>query len=291
MITAIYAILVMVGLGVIFGMFISFANKKWSVEVDPRIHEVDEILPKGQCGSCGYPGCMAYAEAVVTNPDVPVNLCAPGKEAVAKKVAEITGKKAEALETKIAFVRCSGTYEKAVRTGLYKGVRDCVSANIIVGGDKGCTYGCLGYGTCVKVCMFDALHMSPEGIPVVNPDKCTGCGKCATVCPRTIITLVSPDIKVKVNCNSHDKGAVVRKICKAGCIGCGMCSKDCPYGAIVIENFLATVDSKICLEKCSDPVCLKRCPTKVIRPAIWGTVPGFEVREEQKQETKEEAKV
>ena len=156
-------------------------------------------------------------------------------------------------------------------------MRDCVSANILVGGDKGCTYGCLGYGTCVKVCMFDALQMSPEGIPVVNPDKCTGCGKCATLCPRAIITLISPDIMVKVNCNSRDKGAVVRKLCKAGCIGCGMCAKECPYGAIVIDNFLATVDSKICLEKCSDPVCLSKCPTKVIRPAIFGVVPGFEV--------------
>jgi len=272
----------MVGLGLFFGLFISFANKKWAVEVDPRIHEVEDILPKGQCGGCGYPGCLAYAEAVVTNADVLPNLCAPGGDKVAQMVAEITGKKAEVLEKKIAFVRCSGTYGKAIRTGLYKGVKDCVSANLLVGGDKGCTYGCLGYGTCVKVCMFDALHMSPEGIPVVNPDKCTGCGKCATVCPRGIITLVKPEIMVKVNCNSHDKGAVVRKHCQAGCIGCGMCAKQCPYGAIVIDNFLAIVDHTICLEKCSDPVCMTKCPTKVLRPAIWGTVPGFEVQEEEK---------
>lgn len=277
---AIYAIVVMVGLGLIFGLFISFANKKWSVEVDPRIHEVDEILPKGQCGSCGYPGCMAYAEAVVMNPDVPANLCAPGKDAVAKKVAEITGKKAEAMEPKIAFVRCAGTYEKAIRTAVYKGISDCVSANMLAGGNKGCMYGCLGYGTCVKVCMFDALRMSPEGIPVVNPDKCTGCGKCTTVCPRAIITLTSPEIMVKVNCRSKDKGPFVRKNCKAGCIGCGICAKECPYGAIKVENFLATVDGSICREKCSDPVCLAKCPTKAIRPAIWGVVPGKEVAEE-----------
>lgn len=277
---AIASVLVMIGLGLFFGFFISFANRKWAVEVDPRIHEVDEVLPKGQCGSCGYPGCMAYAEAVVTNPNVPPNLCTPGKDAVAKQVAEITGKKADAVETVIAFVRCAGTYGKAIRTGVYKGVKDCVSANILVGGDKGCTYGCLGYGTCVKVCMFDAIRMSPEGIPVVNPDKCTGCGKCVTVCPRTIITLTKPGIMVKVNCNSRDKGAIVRKHCQAGCIGCGMCAKQCPYGAIVIDNFLAIVDSSICLEKCSEAVCLTKCPTKVIRPAIWGTVPGFEVKEE-----------
>lgn len=277
---AIYAILVMIGLGLFFGLFISFANKKWAVETDPRIHEVEDVLPKGQCGSCGYPGCLAYAEAVVMNPDVPTNLCTPGKAAVAQKVAEITGKKAESLETKIAFVRCAGTYEKAVRTSLYKGISDCVSANLLQGGDKGCTYGCLGYGTCVKVCMFDAMRMSREGIPVVNPDKCTGCGKCTTVCPRAIITLVSPDIMVKVNCNSKDKGPVVRKNCKAGCIGCGICAKACPYQAIVIDNFLAVVDHKICLEKCSDPVCLTKCPTKAIRPAIFGVVPGSEVEVE-----------
>lgn len=273
---AIYAVFVMIGLGLFFGLFISFANKKWAVEIDPRIHEVEDVLPKGQCGGCGYPGCLAYAEAVVLNPEVPPNLCAPGKDAVAQKVAEITGKKAEVLEAKIAFVRCAGTYEKAVRTSLYKGISDCVSANLLQGGDKGCTYGCLGYGTCVKVCIFDALHMSPEGIPVVNPDKCTGCGKCTTVCPRGIITLVSPDIMVKVNCNSKDKGPVVRKNCKAGCIGCGLCAKACPYQAIKVDNFLAVVDHKICLEKCSDPVCLAKCPTKAIRPAIFGVVPGYE---------------
>ncbi len=281
MITAIYAVLAMVGLGLFFGLFISFANKKWAVEVDPRIHEVDEILPKGQCGSCGYPGCMAYAEAVVMNPDVPANLCAPGKDAVAKKVAEITGKKAEAMEPKIAHVRCAGSYEKAVRTAIYKGISDCVSANMLVGGNKGCTYGCLGYGTCVKVCMFDAMRMSPDGIPVVNADKCTGCGKCASVCPRAIINLVKPGIMVKVNCNSRDKGPFVRKNCKIGCIGCGICAKECPYGAIKVDNFLAVVDGSVCLEKCSDPVCLAKCPTKAIRPAIWGTVPGKEVAEAQ----------
>ena len=281
MITAIYAVLAMVGLGLFFGFFISFANKKWAVEIDPRIHEVEDALPKGQCGACGYPGCMAYAEAVVLNPDVPTNLCAPGKAAVAQRVAEITGKIAGAMEPKIAHVRCAGTYEKAIRTAIYKGISDCVSANLLVGGNKGCTYGCLGYGTCVKVCMFDAMKMSPEGIPVINPDKCTGCGKCATVCPRSIITLVSPDVMVKVNCNSKDKGAFVRKNCKIGCIGCGICAKECPYGAIKVENFLAIVDSSICKEKCSDPVCLVKCPTRAIRSAIWGTVPGKEVAEAQ----------
>jgi Fe-S-cluster-containing hydrogenase component 2 len=119
--------------------------------------------------------------------------------------------------------------------------------------------------------------MTDEGIPVVNPDKCTGCGKCATVCPRNIITLVDPEIMVKVNCNSRDKGPIVRKNCKAGCIGCGLCAKECPYGAIKVENFLAVVDSSICMEKCSDPVCLAKCPTKAIRPAIWGILPGTEV--------------
>jgi RnfABCDGE-type electron transport complex B subunit len=277
---AIYIILVMGGLGLLFGLLLSVANRKFAVEVDPRIHEVEDVLPKGQCGACGYPGCLGYAEAVVTNPDVPTNLCIPGKEAVAKKVAEITGKKPDAVEAKIAHIRCAGSYEKAERTYIYKGISDCLSANILQGGNKGCTYGCLGYGTCVKACMFGAMHMSPEGLPVVNPEKCTGCGKCATLCPRAVITFVSPDVMVKVNCNSHDKGAVVRKICKAGCIGCGMCAKQCPYQAITMDNFLAVVDHSICMEKCNDPVCLAKCPTKSIRPAIWGVVPGTEVAAE-----------
>ncbi|MDD3653361.1 MAG: Fe-S cluster domain-containing protein [Desulfotomaculaceae bacterium] len=265
---AIMALLVMVLTGLIFGLVLAFANKKFAVEVNPLIHLVEDVLPKGQCGSCGYAGCMAYAEAVVLNPDVPPNLCIPGKEAVAKMVGELTGKTAAAVEPRIAHVRCSGSVENAVTKYQYAGVQDCVAANLLQGGQKSCQYGCLGFGTCVKNCPFGALTMGPNGLPHVDPDKCTGCGKCETVCPKGVITMQPIGAKVSVNCNSKDRGAVAKKNCSVACIGCGLCKKNCQYGAITLVNNLAVVDYKICMDKCDNPTCFAKCPTGAIGLAV-----------------------
>lgn len=266
----------MVGLGLTFGLLLAIANNKLLVEVDPRVYEIDDILPKGQCGACGFAGCLGYADAVVKNPDIPTNLCAPGKEPVAKKIAEITGKTVAAVNAKVASVQCAGTFEKAVQNYEYEGIHGCVSANLLQGGNKSCKYGCLGFGTCVKACPFKAMKMSPEGLPIINPEKCTGCGKCVTACPRKVIELIEPESMVRVNCRSLDKGAVSRQLCKVSCIGCGLCAKNCMHEAIVMENNIAVVDKQICSRECYDPTCLAKCPTKAIRPVILGILPGTE---------------
>jgi electron transport complex protein RnfB len=268
--TAILIFITMAVTGLIFGFLLAFANKKLVVETDPRIHEVDEVLPKGQCGACGFPGCMGYAEAVVTNPDVPPNLCIPGKAETAKKVAELTGKNPQPVDQRIAIVKCGGTNEKSVQFFEYKGIQGCVSANLLQGGHKKCKAGCLGFGTCVKGCHFGAMRMSSGGLPIINPDKCTGCGKCQQLCPRNVIELIPLDSKVRINCNSQDKGSVSRQNCEVSCIGCRLCEKLCTHQAIKVENNLASVDKSICIEKCSDPVCLAKCPTQAIRPVVFG---------------------
>lgn len=268
--TAILVIVVLGATGLLFGFVISFANKKFSMETNPLVHMVDDALPKGQCGGCGYAGCLAYAEAVVNNPDVPPNLCTPGKDAVAKRVAELTAKVSQTVESRIAHVRCSGTTGKSIYKYRYEGISDCIAAGLIQGGPKFCPYGCLGFGTCKKHCAYDAILLREDGLAMIDPEKCTGCGKCAEVCPKGVITMVKPKAPVLVNCNSKDKGAVVRKICAAGCLGCGICSKDCPHGAIQMLENLPVIDAIVCLEKCQDPVCIKRCPTKVLR-----ITPGF----------------
>lgn len=273
---AIIIITILTGLGLLFGFILAYANKKLAIEVNPLIHVVEDVLPKGQCGACGYAGCMAYAEAVVTNPDVEPNLCIPGKEAVAKAVAELTGKKAAAVEPRIAQVKCAGSNAKAVRAFEYQGVEDCTAANLLYGGAKSCKYGCLGLGTCVKNCPFDAMTMSADGLPVIDPEKCTGCGKCETVCPKKVIAMIPIGARVRVNCNSKDKGPVARKACSAACIGCSLCVRECPHGGVKLENNVAVVDAHVCIEKCTDAKCLAKCPTKAIRPAILGVVPGAE---------------
>jgi len=265
---AIAVLIVMTIVGLVFGLILAFANKKFSIEINPLIHIVEDILPKGQCGACGFAGCMAYAEAVVMNDEVPPNLCVPGKAAVAKLVAELTGKAAAEVEPKVAFVHCAGSTDKAKKAYEYKGVQDCVAASLLQGGPKGCQYGCLGFGTCVKNCPFDAMTMGDNGLPIIDEEKCTGCGVCKSVCPKKVIDLVPPGIHVAINCNSKDKGAVARKLCTIACIGCGICVKNCSHGAIKVENNLAVVDSKICMSECNETTCTAKCPTGAIKAYI-----------------------
>ena len=255
---AIMVIIVMGIVGIIFGLVLAFANKKFAVELNPLIHIVEDSLPKGQCGACGYAGCQAYAEAVVLNPDVPPNLCIPGKEVVANLVAELTGKTAPAIEPRVAHIKCGGVNGKAVIRYNYQGVEDCIAANLLQGGPKGCQHGCLGFGTCVKNCPFDAITLREDGLPLINREKCTGCGKCETICPKLVIQMVPLDAHVLVNCNSKDKGGVARKNCSVACIGCGICAKECPHGAVKVENNLATVNTQICFQNINFPAFFSR---------------------------------
>jgi len=264
--TAIMVVLVMTGVGLIFGLILAFANKAFAIEVNPLIEIVEEALPKGQCGACGYAGCAAYAEAVVLDPDVPPNLCIPGKKPVADEVAEITGKKSAEVEPQVAQIRCNSGIAESTKKYNYVGIEDCIAASLVQGGPKGCQYGCMGFGTCAVNCPFDALSMGENGLPIVDQKKCTGCGKCASVCPKHVIAMAPIGEPVSVLCNSKDKGAAAKKVCSVACIGCGACKKSCPYDAITVENNLAVVDGKICLEKCDNPICLEKCPTGAIVP-------------------------
>lgn len=273
---AVMVVIVMGFAGLTFGFILSYVNKKFSVEINPLIHIVEDVLPKGQCGACGYAGCQAYAEAVVVDPEVAPNLCVPGKAQVAKIVAELTGKTAAQVVPRVAQVKCAGTQAKATKSYDYKGIEDCAAASLLLGGPKGCKHGCIGFGTCVKNCPFDAMTMSPEGLPIIDLDKCTGCAKCEAVCPKSVIHMVPVGSHVRVNCNSKDKGPTAKKLCSAACIGCGLCGKNCSHGAIKIENNVAIVDSNICIKECNDATCMAKCPTGAIRPAIGGLAPGTE---------------
>ncbi len=223
-VTAGWGLFVFALFGLLCGIALAYAAKRFAVQVDPKIEAVRECLPGANCGACGYAGCESYAEAVVTEPDVPVNKCAPGKGAVAEKVAEITGKAAADTGDLISVLRCSRNEGGVQRKHSYVGFDTCAGANIAFGGPWECDFACIGYGDCEAACPFHAIHME-DGMPVIDPDECTGCGVCISLCPKGVLQLVPKSAPVYVPCSTKDKGKDVTNVCSAGCIHCMACTR------------------------------------------------------------------
>lgn len=267
--TVIYSVLVLGILGAVFGLVLAFAAKKFAVEVDERQEAIMGVLPGANCGGCGFPGCNGYAAAVVAG-KAPVNACAAGGAAVATQVAEIMGVSAGESVKKIAQVYCTGGGCDHLKYD-YVGIQDCLAASRVLGGGAlSCKYGCLGLGTCVSVCPFDAIHIV-DGVAKVDDEKCVACGKCVAICPRHIIELTPRKTKkyVAIPCSSKDKGPDTRNNCKDGCIACGICVKACPKEAITIVDNRARIDYDKCIG-CG--ICAQKCPRKLI--TVDGVVPA-----------------
>jgi len=256
----IYPALSIGGMGLIFGVVLGYANKKFHVPVDPKIPLVREALPSANCGACGYAGCDAYATAVVEG-DAALNLCTVGGSSTSEKIGEIMGVSVETSDRMVAFVKCKGTCSVAKEKYVYDGIKDCRQAVIAPGGgSKACSDGCLGYASCVRACEFNALHII-DGVAVVYKDNCVACEACVKVCPKDLIEMVPASQEVLIECNSKSKGKSVKDNCEVGCIACTMCVRACPVQAITMVNNLATID----FEKCTNcGLCATKCPTKVI---------------------------
>lgn len=261
--TIIYSLLLALGLGLFFGLFLVFAFKKLAVHEDPRVELILETLPGANCGACGYPGCAAYAEALALGKDSNPGKCAPGGQEVANKVAHLLGLDAVSVTKIVAKVMCNGSKENAVRRAEYNGIESCRVAEFTLKGDKGCVYGCLGLGDCVRACKFGAMYMGEDGLPHIIEEKCTACGKCVEACPRNIIELVPVDRKVFVFCKSLDRGPVAKSYCKVACIACGLCVKNAPEGSMKLENNLAIILDPKAVDEVAEKV-TSVCPTGAI---------------------------
>ncbi len=248
--------------GLVFGVLLGIASKVFKVKVDKRIEAVKEALPGANCGACGHMGCSAFAEAIVNDKEAP-NKCLVATEDTVSKIGEILGENVENKNpVKMrAQVMCSGTRDLAKSKFQYDGLMDCVSVSRIGGGDKECPYGCVGYGTCVKVCPFGAIKVE-NGVAVVEYEKCVGCGLCVNACPKHIIHLVPFESQYWVGCSSRDNGKMVRSYCQIGCVSCGICEKNCPTDAIKVVNGLAEINYDKCIQ-CG--TCFEKCP----RSTIW----------------------
>lgn len=255
----IYPILAIGGLGLVFGLGLGIASKKFAVPVDERVNSIKDNLPGANCGGCGFAGCEAFAKAVVSGTSKPDG-CPVCNEIQVEAIAKVMGVTAQKEQKKIAIVRCKGNKSDAVNRYEYEGIENCQDAHLINGGPKKCSYGCLGFGSCARHCNFDAIQIR-DGLAVVDKGKCKACGSCVTACPRHIIYIGEYDTSYHVDCNSEDKGKEVKTSCKVGCIGCGICVKQCEEKAIYLINNRAEIQTRKCI-RCGK--CQTKCPTKAI---------------------------
>lgn len=257
------AVLIIAALGAGAALALAIADKYLAVKEDPRIGLVTAALPGANCGGCGFAGCGDYARALVDGRAAP-GACTAADAAVAGEIGKILGVAAEATEKRVALVKCCGTRSEAVRVGDYNGLADCAAAAATAGGDKGCRFGCLGYGACAHVCPQNAIQIA-DGLATVDKRLCVGCGKCVAACPRKLIALVPAKATIHVLCNNPLRGPEVNKVCGVGCMGCHLCEKNSggkEAGHFTFDRFLAQINYA---NPPTDAVLVDKCPRKCIR--------------------------
>lgn len=250
---------IVAAIGLVASIILVIAARFMAVKVDERVTQVRAVLPGANCGACGFAGCDEYAEKLV-NDGVKSNLCIPGGGEVAKQVSEVLGVAFEEVQELRAVVKCRGHLGTTDYIMEWQGPQSCKIANQFYQGRRSCSHACLGYGDCVEVCQYDAIHIV-NGVAVVNKSNCVGCGMCARECPNDLIDIRPAASDVFVGCSSTDKGAFTRKLCQNGCIGCKKCERTCEFGAITVTDNLARIDPAKCTN-CKK--CVEQCPTGAI---------------------------
>ena len=258
-----FAVLFMAVLGAVLGAVLALASKKLAVQEDPRIDEVEEMLPHANCGACGFPGCRPFAEAVVKG-DAPPSKCSVNTQEGTAAIATYLGVDAGSQEKRVARLACQGGNHVARFKAAYAGEPSCRAAVAAGGGGKACAWGCLGFADCMKACTFDAIHMDEHDLPVVDVEKCVACNDCVIACPLDLFSLQPVSHKLWVACKSLAEGEAALAECEVACTACARCALDAPSGLITMKNNLPVVDySKNHL---ASPLAIERCPTGAI---VW----------------------
>ncbi len=252
-------ILLMGGIGITASIVLYFVAKRFKVEEDERVLQIEEVLPGANCGACGYRGCHDFATACASADSLDGMYC-PGAGAQGmQRIGEIAGLAVSEAVRKVAVVACSGGCEQRPLVRHYDGVLNCSIEAVVGEGETDCPYGCLGWGDCVEACPYDAIHIDKDsGLPVVDYSLCVGCGKCVKACPRSVIELAEvpqgTETTTYVACRNRDKGPLAMKACSVSCIGCGKCTKVCEHEAVKVDHFVASIDSTACVRcgKCEE---------------------------------------
>jgi len=218
------AAVILFGVALFFAGLLSIAKVKLHVDEDPRIARVQEVLPAANCGGCGFAGCADFAKAVVEQ-RADVGGCTVGGPETAEAVAGVLGVEVVKTYPYRPVIHCRAKVRDKIGRFAYDGVQTCVEADV-VGVTQACVYGCLEFGDCVKSCNYDALHLI-EGLPVVDYDKCTGCGACVKACPRNLIEQIpfKQERMLVIACSNREPAKNVKQVCKVGCLGCKACER------------------------------------------------------------------
>lgn len=260
--TILVAILTLGGITLALAIVLIVANRKLYVYEDPRIDEVEDMLPHANCGACGFPGCRPFAEALVAEKVLP-GKCTVSSEDQRDQIATYLGVSAGMEEKQVARLACAGGTNVARDRASYHGIQTCRAASLISGGGKGCFWGCLGHGDCEAVCDFDAITMNEFELPEVDEDKCTACGDCIEICPKDLFSLQPVNNRLWVNCKNLEDGDVVLEECEVACTACGRCVKDAPGDLITMVDNLPVINYSLNHDT-KDPI--QRCPTGAI---VW----------------------
>lgn len=254
---------IMVGIGLFFGMILAIAQRFLKVDEDPRIEATNELLPGTNCGACGQPGCLPFAEKLVTG-EVDPGQCTVSTDEAIEQIAEYLQVDAGRQEKLVARLRCGGGSLQANQIAEYRGFEGCRAAAVVSGGGKGCAWGCLGLADCEAACTFDAIHMNANGLPQVDTEKCRACPDCVAACPRDLFELVPISQKLYVQCNIPLDGEAATQLCRVACDACGKCVADAAPGLIHMENNLPVIDYASGAE--ARPEAVFRCATRSI---VW----------------------
>lgn len=259
----VYAGVFMALLGLALAWVLAMANRRLYVFEDPRIDQVEEMLPKSNCGACGTAGCRNFAEELVAGRIEPAK-CTVNTPDANVFIAKFLGVDLGKVEKRVARLACAGGHHVARMRARYDGLGTCRAAAVAGGGGKACAWGCLGLGDCETVCDFDAITMNQFSLPVVDTDKCTACGDCVEVCPKDLFSLEPISHHLWVACKNRADGDTAELQCEVACTACGKCVADAPAGLMRLERELAVIDySKNAL---ANPQIIERCPTGAI---VW----------------------
>ena len=256
------SILTLVVLSFLLTSLLIFAHKKWRVNENPLYDDVELMLPQANCGACGYPGCRAFAEALVDKKTLP-GLCSVSSSELQLKIAQRLGVDVGSQEKNVARLACAGGNNVAKHHAHYSGLKNCRAASLVSGGSKNCSWGCLGLGDCEEVCQFNAINIDEHHLPFVNEDKCTGCNDCVDICPKDLFSLHPMSHRLWVACKNLQSGDDLLDNCEVACTACGRCAHDAPENFINMQNNLPVIDYTN-FQKTIDPI--KRCPTGSI---LW----------------------